>query len=86
MSDLSGGDSAAAECRSLRRVIRPRRLVDDALDDDDLNMDVAGHAGQELGDEVVDGSNGQADGIALSAGVEWCLWCAAATVDWWPPG
>ena len=31
---------------------------DDALDDDHLNVDVAGHIGQELGDEVVDGDRG----------------------------
>jgi hypothetical protein len=53
---------------SLRRVVRPRHLVDDALDDDDLNVNVAGYVGLGLGDEVVDGSGGQADGVALGAG------------------
>lgn len=43
-------------CGSLRRVIRARHLVDDALDDDGLDVDVAGHAWRELGDEVVDGA------------------------------
>ena len=43
-------------CGSLRRVIRARHLVDDALDDDGLDVDVAGRAGQELGDEIVDGA------------------------------
>src|SRR5208337_392252 len=55
-------------CRSLRRIIRPRHLVDDALDDDDFNADAASHIRQELGDEVVGGSDGQADGVALGAG------------------
>ena len=57
-------------CGSLRRVIRARHLVDDALDDDDLNVDVAGYVGRELVDDVVDGCGGgdEADGAALGAG------------------
>ena len=40
-----------------RRVIRPRHLVGDTLDDDYLDVEAAGHVGQELGDEVVDGDS-----------------------------
>jgi hypothetical protein len=75
-----------AQSGSLRRIIRPRHLVDDALDDDDLNVDVAGYVGQEFGDEVVDGGGGQADGVALGAGAKPGLRCATITVDSRPPG
>ena len=55
---------------SLRRVIRARHMVDDALDDDDLDVDVAGHVGQKLGYKVIDRRGGQADGVALGAGAD----------------
>lgn len=54
----------------MRRIIRPRHLVDDTLDDDDLDVYVAGYVGQELGDEVVDRRGGEADGVAFRAGAE----------------
>jgi hypothetical protein len=54
---------------SLRRVIYPRHLVDDPLDDDDLNVDVAGQAGQELGDEIVDGAVAGARPMARRSGL-----------------
>jgi len=43
-------------------------LVDDALDQDDADVDAAGYIGQELGNEVVDGGCCQADGVAVGAG------------------
>ena len=43
-------------------------LVDDALDQDDPDMDVPGQVRHELGNEVVDGRKGQADGIPFRAG------------------
>jgi len=43
-------------------------LVDDALDDDDLNVDVTGDIGQELVDKVSDGRGGHGDAIALGGG------------------
>src|SRR5580692_3442865 len=45
-------------------VSRASDLVDDALDDDDLHVDVAREIGNEFGDVVVNGSGGEADGIA----------------------
>ena len=41
-----------------------RHLVDDALEDDDLNMDVACYVGYELDDVVADGGGGEADDVA----------------------
>ena len=40
-----------------RREIRPRHMVDDALDDDHLNVEVAGHVRHQLADEVVGGGS-----------------------------
>ena len=71
---------------SLRGIVSPGHLVDDALDDDHLNVDVTGHVGQELGDEIVDGSGGEADGVALRAGAEPGQLRAAITADSRPPG
>jgi len=45
-------------------------MIDDALDEDDVHMNVAGDAGHELGDEVVDGRGGQVDAVALGVGRE----------------
>src|SRR5580692_5914463 len=45
-------------------------LVYDALDEDYLDVDVAGDVGDELGDEVVGGGEGEAGGVALGAGGE----------------
>ena len=38
-------------------------LVDDALDEDYADVDVAGDVGEELGDEVVDRGGGQAGDV-----------------------
>ena len=51
-----------------RRSIGLGHLVDDSLNDDDLNVDVAGYVRQELGDEVVDGRECQPNPIPLRAG------------------
>lgn len=45
-------------------------LIDDALDEDYLDVDVAGYVGHELGDEVVGGGESQAGAVALGAGGE----------------
>jgi len=45
-------------------------LVDDALDEDNADVDVAGNVGEELGDEVVNGSGGESDGVAGGGGGE----------------
>src|SRR5450631_801635 len=43
-------------------------LVDDALDEDDADVDAAGDVGEELGDEVIDRGQGEADGVTGCAG------------------
>src|SRR5271167_4619620 len=45
-----------------------RYLIDDALDDDHLHMDVPGHIGQELGNVVADGRCQEGDSIAIGGG------------------
>ena len=43
-------------------------LIDNALDDENLDVDVAGHVGKELGDEVVNGGGGEGGGVTFGAG------------------
>src|ERR1700678_1574987 len=43
-------------------------LVDDALDDYDLHVNVAGYVGEEFGDEVVDRGCGEGGAVARCAG------------------
>ena len=45
-------------------------LVDDALHDDGVDVDAAGDVGDEFGDEVVGGCEGEVDSVARCAGVE----------------
>lgn len=47
-------------------------LVDDLLDEDDANVDAAGEVGEEFGDEVVSGGEGEAVGVAFCGGMKVC--------------
>src|SRR5580700_4558054 len=67
---LRSGLPAVTSAPLLLSGLGARHLVDDALDDDDLDVDVPGHVGQELGYVVVDGGSRQGDAIARCAGWE----------------
>lgn len=45
-------------------------LVDDALKNDDLDVDVAGDIGKELGDVIADGGGGKADDVTAAGSIQ----------------
>src|ERR1039458_3781397 len=56
---------AASFCLWRSGPVRLGDLVDDALEEDDADVETSGHVGQELDNEVFDGRSGQADAVAL---------------------